>query len=44
MTVIFDNNHRLAILVTGLFFVAALGVLRTINMDRGRQVALTASQ
>jgi UMF1 family MFS transporter len=29
------GNHRLAILSTGLFFVAALAVLRTVDIDRG---------
>jgi UMF1 family MFS transporter len=33
------GNHRLAIGVTGLFFVAALGVLRGIDLDRARQAA-----
>lgn len=44
MTVVFHNNHRLAILVTGLFFVLALLVLRTINVERGRAVAKSASE
>jgi len=33
------GNHRLAIGVTGLFFVAALGVLRGIDLDRARRAA-----
>lgn len=31
-----DNNHRLAICTTGLFFVLALVVLGFINVERGR--------
>jgi UMF1 family MFS transporter len=34
------GNHRLAILVTGLFFVLGLLLLRGIDMTRGRAVAL----
>lgn len=36
------GNHRLAILVTGLFFVAGLAVLRGIDMSRGQAAALTS--
>ncbi len=32
------GNHRLAILVTGLFFVAALAVLRTVDVERGARL------
>ena len=39
MTAIFHNNHRLAILVTGLFFVVALLVLQRINIERGRKAS-----
>ncbi len=39
MTAVFDNNHRLAILVTGLFFVAALIVLLRIDVERGRRAS-----
>jgi UMF1 family MFS transporter len=35
-----DNNHRLAIGFTGLYFVAALAVLTTIDVARGRAAAL----
>jgi UMF1 family MFS transporter len=35
-----DNNHRLAILTTGLYFVAGLLVLARVDVQRGRQVAL----
>lgn len=34
-----DNNHRLAIGFTGLYFVAALAVLATIDIARGRAAA-----
>jgi UMF1 family MFS transporter len=33
------NNHRLAILVTGLYFAAGLLVLARVNVARGRQAA-----
>lgn len=32
------GNHRLAILGTGLFFVAALAVLRTVDVERGARL------
>jgi UMF1 family MFS transporter len=35
-----DNNHRLAIALTGLFFVAGLLALASINIERGRRAAL----
>lgn len=34
-----DNNHRLAILVTGVFFVIGLAVLALIDVERGRAAA-----
>lgn len=34
-----DNDHRLAILVTGLYFVAGLVALLPVNMARGAQAA-----
>ncbi|MGE5339602.1 MAG: MFS transporter [Gemmatimonadota bacterium] len=34
------NNHRLAILVTGLFFVIGLLVLALVDVERGRRAAL----
>jgi len=34
-----DNNHRLGIVLTGLFFVAGLLVLASINIERGRRAA-----
>jgi len=33
------NNHRLGILLTGLFFLAGLLVLASINIERGRRAA-----
>lgn len=38
------NNHRLAILSTGLFFVVGLLVLRRIDMERGAIAARAVSQ
>lgn len=35
------NNHRLAILVTGVFFVAGLVILQGIDMQRGERAART---
>lgn len=34
-----QGNHRLAILVTGLFFIVGLALLRGIDIDRGHRVA-----
>jgi MFS transporter, UMF1 family len=42
VTWVTQGNHRLAILVTGLFFVAGLWLLRGIDIGRGRQAALAA--
>ncbi len=42
VTWVTDNNHRLAILTTGLFFVAGLLVLAKVNVERGRQAALAS--
>ncbi len=38
-----DNNHRLGIGATGLFFVAGLLALATININRGRRAAETST-
>jgi UMF1 family MFS transporter len=38
-----DNDHRSAILTTGLFFVLGLAVLASIDLDRGRRAAIAAS-
>jgi MFS transporter, UMF1 family len=34
------GDHRLAILVTGAFFVAGLAILRSVDVPRGRQAAV----
>lgn len=39
-----DNNHRLAILVTGSFFVIGLALLRRIDMRRGTALGLQAAK
>jgi len=39
VTWITDNNHRLAILTTGLYFVAGLLVLAKVDVERGRRAA-----
>ncbi len=38
-----DNDHRSAMLITGLFFVAGLVVLRGVDPERGRRAASAAS-
>ena len=40
ITWISGGNHRLAILCTGLFFVAGLAVLKGVDVERGRAAAL----
>lgn len=40
VTWITQGNHRLAILVTGLFFIIGLAILARLNVQRGRAVAL----
>jgi UMF1 family MFS transporter len=42
-TWVFAGNHRLAMLGTGLFFVFGLIVVRGIDVERGRRVAMTGS-
>jgi MFS transporter, UMF1 family len=37
------NNHRLGILVTGLFFVVGLLLIAAIDIERGRRAALAAA-
>jgi UMF1 family MFS transporter len=34
-----NNNHRLAMLITGVFFIAAIAVLMQVNEARGRSAA-----
>jgi UMF1 family MFS transporter len=38
-----DNNHRLAMMITGLYFVAGLLVLARVDVDRGRAAALATA-
>ena len=40
VTWLFSGNHRLAILATGLYFVAGLVLLKGIDAERGRRAAL----
>jgi UMF1 family MFS transporter len=35
-----DNNHRIAILITGVFFLLGLAVLASIDPERGRRAAI----
>jgi MFS transporter, UMF1 family len=42
VTWITNNNHRLALLVTGSMFVIGLIVLRRVNVERGEQTAQTS--
>jgi UMF1 family MFS transporter len=37
-----DGNHRLAMLLTGIYFVAGLLLLANVNVERGRRAALVA--
>ena len=39
-----DNDHRAAMLVTGLFFVLGLFVLASVDPERGRRAALAAAE
>lgn len=39
-----DGNHRLAIVSTGLFFVAGLGLLTLVNVQRGIAAAASANE
>ena len=39
-----SGNHRLAILITGLFFVGGLILLLGLNVERGRQAAIASSR
>ena len=39
-----DNNHRLAILATGSFFVIGLALLQRIDMRRGTAFGLQAAE
>jgi len=44
ITWVFLGQHRLALLATGGFFIAGLIMLRTINFERGIQVAQTVTK
>ena len=37
-----NNDHRMAMLITGAFFVLGLLVLTSVDPERGRRVALAA--
>jgi UMF1 family MFS transporter len=43
-TLVSGGDHRRAILVTGLYFVAGLALLRGVRIDRGRRAALRADR
>jgi MFS transporter, UMF1 family len=43
LTWFFAGNHRLAILVTGIYFVVGLALLAGIDVERGRRQALAAA-
>ena len=38
----FAGNHRLAILATGLYFVVGLLLLKSVDVRRGREAALSS--
>ena len=40
LTWIFAGNHRLAIFATGIYFVVGLGLLKGIDVERGRRQAI----
>jgi MFS transporter, UMF1 family len=42
VTWVFAGNHRLGIFATGIYFVIGLFLLRGIDVERGRRVALSA--
>ena len=42
VTWLFAGEHRLAIFVTGIYFIVGLGLLRGIDVERGRRTALAA--
>jgi len=42
MTWIFAGNHRVAIMVLGVYFVVGLAILRNVDLHRGRAAALGA--
>jgi UMF1 family MFS transporter len=44
VTLLFAGNHRLGILVTGIYFVIGLFLLKTIDVERGRRAALAQAE
>ena len=42
LTWLTGNNHRMAMLVTGIFFVLGLAVLTSVDPERGRRAAIAA--
>ena len=43
VTWVTDNDHRLAMMITGLYFVAGLLVLAFVDVERGRRAALRSA-
>jgi UMF1 family MFS transporter len=43
VTWVTDNDHRLAMMITGLYFVGGLLVLALVDVDRGRRAALRSA-
>jgi UMF1 family MFS transporter len=43
VTWIFEGNHRLAIFAVGSYFVIGLALLATVNVERGRQAAVSSA-
>jgi len=43
VTWVTDNDHRLAMMITGLYFVAGLLVLALVDVERGRRAALRSA-
>ena len=43
VTWVTDNNHRLAMMITGLYFVGGLLVLALVDVERGRRAALRSA-
>jgi UMF1 family MFS transporter len=44
VTWISGGDHRLAILITGVYFVIGLAIVSTLDIARGRRAALAAAQ
>ena len=43
VTWVTDNDHRLAMMITGIYFVAGLLVLALVDVERGRRAALRSA-